>query len=63
MQFTVALPNLGCLSIRQVYQAQRQTARKPELVDLGRQLAAFAPRLRWPCHFIQKFDDEDRMEF
>ena len=53
----------GCLSIRQVYQAQREAARKPELVGLGRQLAAFASRLRWHCHFIQKFEDEDRMEF
>ncbi|SFE29690.1 cryptochrome/deoxyribodipyrimidine photo-lyase family protein [Spirosoma endophyticum] len=53
----------GCLSIRQVYQAQREAARKPALVGLGRQLAAFASRLRWHCHFIQKFEDEDRMEF
>ncbi|WP_046576470.1 FAD-binding domain-containing protein [Spirosoma radiotolerans] len=53
----------GCLSIRQVYQAQRQAAKKPMQPGLGRQLAAFASRLRWHCHFIQKFEGEDRMEF
>lgn len=53
----------GCLSIRQVYQAQRQAAKNPRWVGVGRQLAAFASRLRWHCHFIQKFEDEDRMEF
>lgn len=53
----------GCLSIRQVYQAQRETARNPHLAGVRRQLAAFASRLRWHCHFIQKFEIEDRMEF
>jgi deoxyribodipyrimidine photo-lyase len=53
----------GCLSIRQVYQAQRQAAKNPSLVGVGRQLTAFASRLRWHCHFIQKFESEDRMEF
>ncbi|ADB36664.1 Deoxyribodipyrimidine photo-lyase [Spirosoma linguale DSM 74] len=53
----------GCLSIRQVYQAQQQAAKKPQLAGLRRQLAAFASRLRWHCHFIQKFEREERMEF
>ncbi|GAB3037928.1 cryptochrome/deoxyribodipyrimidine photo-lyase family protein [Spirosoma pulveris] len=53
----------GCLSIRQVYQAQRQAARNQGLVGSGRQFAAFASRLRWHCHFIQKFEGEERMEF
>ena len=53
----------GCLSIRQVYQAQRAAGAHPSLPGIGRQLAAFASRLRWHCHFIQKFEDEDRMEF
>ncbi|AUD01396.1 cryptochrome/deoxyribodipyrimidine photo-lyase family protein [Spirosoma pollinicola] len=53
----------GCLSIRQVYQAQRQTAKHPTQAGLGRQLSALASRLRWHCHFIQKFEGEDRMEF
>jgi len=30
---------------------------------LARQFAGFASRLRWHCHFIQKFESEDRIEF
>lgn len=50
----------GNLSIRQVYQAYQQ-ARKE--VTHKKPLATFATRLRWHCHFIQKFEMEDRMEF
>ena len=53
----------GCLSIRQVFQAQLAAAKNPTLPGLGRQFGAFASRLRWHCHFIQKFETEDRMEF
>ncbi|CCH02121.1 Deoxyribodipyrimidine photo-lyase [Fibrella aestuarina BUZ 2] len=53
----------GCLSIRQVFQAQLAAARHPVAPGLGRQFTAFASRLRWHCHFIQKFETEDRMEF
>lgn len=53
----------GCLSIRQVFQAQLWAAKNPALPSLGRQFNAFASRLRWHCHFIQKFETEDRMEF
>lgn len=53
----------GCLSIRQVFQAQLQAAKNPVLTGLGRQFGAFASRLRWHCHFIQKFESEDRIEF
>ncbi len=53
----------GCLSIRQVFQAQLQAAKQPVLPGLGRQFNALASRLRWHCHFIQKFETEDRMEF
>ncbi|MBC3791226.1 cryptochrome/deoxyribodipyrimidine photo-lyase family protein [Spirosoma utsteinense] len=53
----------GCLSIRQVYQAQALAAKQTALPGLGRQFNAFASRLRWHCHFIQKFEGEDRMEF
>ena len=28
-----------------------------------RNFSAFDSRLRWHCHFIQKFEMEDRMEF
>lgn len=50
----------GNLSIRQVYQAQEKAREKKLHL---RQLAAFASRLRWHCHFIQKFESECRMEF
>ena len=50
----------GCLSIRQVYQAQM---RAKEEIGFKGQFNALASRLRWHCHFIQKFETEDRMEF
>lgn len=50
----------GCLSIRQVYQA---SAPLLESRKLGRVARAFRSRLRWHCHFIQKFEQECRMEF
>jgi len=53
----------GCLSIRQVFQAQLVAAKQPPAPGLGRQYGAFASRLRWHCHFIQKFESEDRIEF
>lgn len=56
----------GSLSIRQVFQAQRE-ARAKFVAEgkggLARQFTAFASRLRWHCHFIQKFESEDRIEF
>lgn len=45
----------GCLSIRQVFQS------RPDPAPKG--WSAFASRLRWHCHFIQKFESEDRIEF
>ncbi len=53
----------GCLSIRQVFQAQLAAAKNPPAPGLGRQFVAFASRLRWHDHFIQKFESEDRIEF
>jgi deoxyribodipyrimidine photo-lyase len=50
----------GNLSIRQVYQAQEKAREKKLHL---RQLTAFASRLRWHCHFIQKFESECLMEF
>lgn len=50
----------GCLSIRQVFQAQLEAK---DTVGFKGQFTAFASRLRWHCHFIQKFESEDRMEF
>lgn len=51
----------GCISIRQVYQAGLQTSKVN--LALKWQLDNFGSRLRWHCHFIQKFEMEDRMEF
>ena len=56
----------GCLSIRQVFQEQMRA--KADFLARGQkglagQFAAFASRLRWHCHFIQKFESEDRIEF
>ncbi|MDA7625698.1 DNA photolyase family protein [bacterium] len=50
----------GNLSIKQAYQAQ---LRAKEEIGFKSQFNAFASRLRWHCHFIQKFEMEDRMEF
>ena len=50
----------GNLSIRQAFQLAY--AKKKE-VSYKRQLTAFMSRLRWHCHFIQKFEMEDSMEF
>ena len=50
----------GNLSVRQVYQrlqAERGRA------GWGRALSALNSRLHWHCHFIQKFESEDRIEF
>ncbi|MFO0265706.1 MAG: deoxyribodipyrimidine photo-lyase/cryptochrome family protein [Cyclobacteriaceae bacterium] len=50
----------GNLSVRQVYQA---TVEAMKQVPYAFQLKSFASRLRWHCHFIQKFENEERMEF
>lgn len=50
----------GNLSVRQVYQATQAVMRE---VPYAFQLKSFASRLRWHCHFIQKFENEERMEF
>ena len=55
----------GCLSIRQVFQAQMRAKEDASIGGrVGRgQFNAFASRLRWHCHFIRKFESEDRIEF
>jgi hypothetical protein len=52
---------LGNLSIKQVYQGCLQQSKKSP--SLKRPLENFSSRLRWHCHFIQKFESEDRIEF
>lgn len=49
----------GNLSIRQVYQASVQAKKE----GLKSALNNFGSRLRWHCHFIQKFEMEGRYEF
>jgi deoxyribodipyrimidine photo-lyase len=49
----------GNLSIRQVFEAAE--VRKKEGFQI-RNLTNFQSRLRWHCHFIQKFEMESRME-
>ncbi len=48
----------GNLSIRQAYQAAIKAG-----ATKNKHLGEFASRLIWHCHFIQKFEMEDRMEF
>ncbi len=59
---------LGCLSIRQAHHAleakraalRGSNDRLPGHLD---SLKAFAGRLRWHCHFIQKLEDEPELEW
>lgn len=55
----------GNLSIRQVHQRQALARKRKGGGPTGqlRNFSAFDSRLRWHCHFIQKFEMEDRMEF
>lgn len=50
----------GNLSIRQVYQKSNYVR---ESGRFRKPLNAFQSRLHWHCHFIQKFEMEDSMEF
>jgi deoxyribodipyrimidine photo-lyase len=50
----------GNLSSRQVYQ---YCQKKLEQNFQKRNLEAFSARLRWRCHFVQKFEMEERYEF
>jgi deoxyribodipyrimidine photo-lyase len=48
----------GNLSMREVFQSSHETTEGYKAA-----LRQFETRLRWHCHFIQKFEMEDRMEF
>ncbi len=50
----------GNLSIRQVYQLAKI---KSHQSGWKRPMQNFISRLKWHCHFIQKFEDECRMEY
>jgi deoxyribodipyrimidine photo-lyase len=51
----------GNLSMKQIFQGLQQAKTQPYANQ--RALSAFASRLVWHCHFIQKFETECRMEF
>jgi deoxyribodipyrimidine photo-lyase len=64
----------GALSMREVYKATRvrvdelraqRVPRKkdPELTAWLQSLSSFEGRLHWHCHFMQKLEDEPRIEF
>ena len=59
----------GCISMREVFHATE--ARRVEIQELspgskgkwGSAIRSFSARLRWHCHFIQKLEDEPRIEY
>lgn len=54
----------GALSIREVAQAteQQRQVLPPHATDWQKSLRSFSGRLHWHCHFIQKLEDEPRIE-
>jgi len=70
-RISVALA-VGTMSVRQAYQAARRrarglreehaTRRDAEAAQWMHSLVSFASRLHWHCHFIQKLEDEPRLE-
>lgn len=64
----------GAISVREVYQATRDRVaslraqrvprkRDPENTAWLQSLSSFEGRLHWHCHFMQKLEDEPRIEF
>lgn len=59
----------GTVSVREVFQniqRKRERLREDKSSPNGawaRSMSSFASRLRWHCHFMQKFNDEPSMEF
>ena len=56
----------GTLSVREVLAAiknRRAGLSKDEAGRWGRNLSAFASRLSWRCHFVQKIEDQPAIEF
>ncbi|MCT4553877.1 MAG: deoxyribodipyrimidine photo-lyase [Pelagimonas sp.] len=55
----------GVLSMREVAQATETRRRllPPRASGWRRSLRSFSGRLHWHCHFIQKLEDEPRIEF
>jgi len=59
----------GTLSIRETFQAAEHRALEIKNMPYGTKgkwssaIRSFSGRLRWHCHFIQKLEDEPRIEF
>jgi deoxyribodipyrimidine photo-lyase len=59
----------GTLSIREVFQACEKRNQEIKQMSRGEKgkwpsaMRSFSGRLRWHCHFIQKLEDEPRIEF
>ena len=59
----------GVLSMREVAQAtwcrqhELRQQKNPTTTKWKRSLASFSGRLHWHCHFIQKLEDEPRLEY
>ncbi|WP_217356702.1 deoxyribodipyrimidine photo-lyase [Ruegeria sp. HKCCA0370] len=55
----------GALSMREVSQDTENQRRRlpPQAKDWRKSLRSFSGRLHWHCHFIQKLEDEPRIEF
>ena len=59
----------GTLSIREVFQAYERRNQEIKRMPRGKKgkwpssMQSFSGRLRWHCHFIQKLEDEPRIEF
>ena len=55
----------GALSMREVAQAtaKQQRALPPNARNWRKSLRSFSSRLHWHCHFIQKLEDEPRIEY
>ena len=55
----------GALSMREVAQAteEQRQALPPQATQWRKSLRSFSSRLHWHCHFIQKLEDEPRIEY
>ncbi len=59
----------GTLSIREVFQTAQKRSEEIKMMPRGAKgkwpsaVWSFSGRLRWHCHFIQKLEDEPRIEF
>lgn len=59
----------GCLSVREVFQAVESKKSQIKKQVRGNKskwslaMRSFSSRLRWHCHFMQKLEDEPRLEF